>query len=122
MKAGGAVPLESNRSPRTSSQCEVGVNEWSPKPWVVSAEPPAWLRERASAEAWPAGTVSHWRRRLRDLNVESVHATYTEGQLSSIGLDGVFQEIDKQHPAPVEHALRECLASVEQATRPPLES
>jgi hypothetical protein len=86
------------------------MNAWSPKPWVVSAEPPDWLRKRATAEAWPGGSVSHWRHRLRELEIESVHAIYREGQLSAIGLDEHFQEIDRQHPAPLDLALRECVA------------
>src|SRR5690348_13026171 len=86
------------------------MNEWAPKPWVVSAQPPDWLRKRASAEAWPGGTISQWRRRLRELEIESAHAIYSEGRLSAIGLDGTFQEIDTEHPAPLDLALRECVA------------
>jgi hypothetical protein len=88
------------------------MDRWSPKPWVVSAQPPGWLRERASAEAWPGGSVSNWRHRLRELQIESVRAVYTEGHLSAIGLDGVFQEIDREHSAPLDLALRQCVARV----------
>ena len=79
---------------------------------MVSAPPPGWLRERATSEAWPGGSVSEWRRRLRALDIETVHAVYTEGHLSAIGLDGLFQEINREHPAPLDLALRECIARV----------
>jgi hypothetical protein len=68
-----------------------------------------------------AATVSHWRRRLRSLNIESVYAIYTEGHLSAIELDGFSQEIDQHHASPVDHALRECAARlrVERQEHPP---
>jgi hypothetical protein len=70
------------------------------------------LRDGATAEAWPGGSVSSWRRRLRELEIENVHAVYTEGHLSATALDGLFQEIEVEHPAPLDLALRECVASL----------
>lgn len=86
------------------------MDGWTPQPWVVSAEPPSWLRARITAEAWPTGSVTQWRRQLRDLHIENVYAIYTEGKLSAIELDGVSQKIDPHHASPVDHALRECAA------------
>jgi len=73
------------------------------------------LRTRATAEAWPDGALSLWRRHLRDLKIESVYAIYTEGHLSAIELDAYFQEIDRHHPSPIDHALRECATRLEVA-------
>jgi hypothetical protein len=110
------VAAESNGPPH---KVPVGrVDGWTPQPWVVSAEPPPWLRARVTAEAWPAGTVSQWRRNLRGLNIHSVYAIYTQGQLTGIELDGAFQEIDQHHPAPIDHALRECAARLKVAQKP----
>jgi hypothetical protein len=86
----------------------------------MSAKPPTWLRERATAEGWPSGSITQWRRQLRQLNIESVHAIYMEGKLAAIELDGLSQEIDQQHPAPIDNALRDAVTQLrDRGNRPP---
>jgi hypothetical protein len=47
----------------------------SPPPWIVKQAPPAWLTERAAAEAWPEDAVATWRAALVELGVKEVHLT-----------------------------------------------
>jgi hypothetical protein len=63
----------------------------SPPPWVVKQAPPAWLTERAAAEAWPEDAVATWRAALVELGVKEVHLT-SDIRGVTIDADGIAQQ------------------------------
>jgi hypothetical protein len=63
----------------------------SPPPWIVKQAPPAWLTERAAAEAWPEDAVATWRAALVELGVKEVHLT-SDIRGVTIDADGTAQQ------------------------------
>jgi hypothetical protein len=63
----------------------------SPPPWIVKHAPPAWLTERAAAEAWPEDAVATWRAALVELGVKEVHLT-SDIRGVTIDADGTAQQ------------------------------
>ena len=91
------------------------------EPWTLGSLPPAWVRERAAIEMWPGGAMKGWRRSLRGVGIATVSPVYVGPRLTAIELDGFQQELDWSHHSPLDHALREAMAHLQEQREPPSE-